>query len=115
MTYGADTASLAITPRNMQIKVRTNANFTIDEWLNGSIVVVFTGVSCASGTTTFTTAEATPLHFTDEYDECPNSGTIQVNNATIMFGNPIEVTVNGVTKQYADCWAMDAAGNGMCM
>ncbi len=64
---------------------------------------------------TFTTAEGTPLTFTDEFDECPNTGTIQVNNATIVFGTPIAVTVNGVTQNYADCTAMDSAGYGMCM
>jgi len=115
VTIGADTVGLTITPRNMQLKVRMNANFTYDEWLNGSIVTVFSPANCAAGTVTFTTAESTPLTFTNGSDDCPNSGTIQVNNATIVFGTPIAVTVNGTTQYYTDCLAMEFAGNGMCL
>lgn len=115
VTIGSDTFGLTITPRNMQFKVKTYADLTYDEWLNGSIVTVFSPANCAAGTVTFTTAESTPLTFTNELDECPNSGTIQVNNATIVFGTPIAVTVNGVTQYYTDCLDMENAGNGMCM
>lgn len=115
VTIGADTGGLTITSRNMQFKVRTNADLTYDEWLNGSIVTVFSPANCAAGTVTFTTAESTPLTFTNEFDDCPNSGTIQVNNATIVFGTPIAVTVNGTTQYYTDCLAMEFAGNGMCL
>jgi hypothetical protein len=115
VTSGYGTGGLTITPRNMQFKVRTYATLTYDEWLNGSIVTVFSPANCASGTVTFTTAESTPLTFDSAIDDCPNSGTIQVNNATIVFGTPIAVTVNGTTQYYADCLAMEIAGNGMCM
>ncbi len=115
VTSGSDTFGLTITPRNMQFKVKTYADLTYDEWLNGSIVTVFSPADCAAGTVTFITAESTPLTFDSELDECPNSGTIQVNNATIVFGTPIAVTVNGVTLNYTDCLAMESAGNGMCM
>jgi hypothetical protein len=116
VTDNFGTGGFTITPRNMQFKVRTNTGFfSYEEWLNGSIVMVFSPADCASGTVTFTTEESTPLTFTDEFDECPNSGTVQVNNATIVFGTQIAVTVNGTTKTYGDCFAMDAAGYGMCM
>jgi len=115
VTSGYGTGGLTITPRNMQFKVKTYATLAYDEWLNGSIVTVFNPANCAAGTVTFTTAESTPLTFDSAIDDCPNSGTIQVNNATIVFGAPIAVTVNGTTKTYLDCAAMDIAGNGMCM
>ena len=116
-TDGTDTGSATIGARNLQYKVRSNADSTVDEWMNGGIVFTFSPASCAAGTVTFTTAEATPLHFANYYDDCPDSGTLQVNNATIMFKglDGIDVTVNGVTENYSSCSTMEFAGNGICM
>jgi hypothetical protein len=112
---GYDSINLSISLTNLEYKVRTNADASIDEWLNGSIGIVWNPLVCASGIITFTTADATPLHYASGAETCPDRGTLQVNNATIVYGTPILVTVNGVTVPYADCAAMDMAGNGMCI
>ena len=120
-TNGVDSVSLTIGLTNLEYKQRTYDGYAyIDKWLNGTISIVWDPMYCASGTITFTTAENTPLRYTDIYDTCPDSGTLQVNNATIVYDkdnliNPILVTVNGVTYPFANCAAMDAAGDGMCI
>jgi hypothetical protein len=114
-TAGQNSISLTIGLSNLEFRERTNADATVDKWLNGTLSVVWNPLVCASGTITFTTADATPLHYSSISDTCPDTGTLQVNNAAIVFGTTIYVTVNGVTYPYASCVAMEAAGDGMCM
>ena len=49
-----------------------------------------------------------------DYWYCPISGTLSVNNARIVFGSPIQVTVNGVTAYYTNCDALANASGGLC-
>lgn len=109
-----NTISLTFTLSNLRDKWRYNTDGTVDHWLNGSIIIVWSPAVCRSGIITFTTADATPMHYLTISDTCPVSGTLKVNNATIVFGSPITVTVGGTTWNYTDCYDMEMAGSGMC-
>lgn len=115
---GAQPISLGITLTNLTDKVVSNFS-GIDEWINGSISIVWSPDlsqwGCLNGTYTFTTANSTPIH-TPGYG-CPTSGTVQVNNATIEFGKPsgtmvtVTLTGTGLSEVFSDCMSM---GGGMC-
>ena len=109
---------------NLQNKLRFHTNAmidpSIDQWVNGSVITTWTpdlsAFGCKSGIITFTTADATPLHYSDSMDDCPDSGTLQVNNATIVYFGPddpthIVVTVGTVSLPLDDCLSMP---NGIC-
>lgn len=115
-TDGMNTASLTISLTNLEYKERMYAaDYSVDRWLNGTLGIVWDPLVCASGTITFTTADATPLHYNNIFDTCPVSGTLQVNNATIVYGSSIIVTLNGVEYPYTDCTEMEMSGNGICL
>lgn len=113
------TVGLTITLSGLEDKWRMNiSDNSIDHWLNGSISLVWSPAYCQSGTITFTTADATPMHYASISDTCPDTGTVQVNNATIVFEpTQITVTAGGTSQTYPDCTAMEMAnnGSGICM
>jgi hypothetical protein len=112
----SQTLTLNIGLSNLQNKLRFNADASIDQWVNGSVTITWTPdlsfLGCKSGMVTFTTADATPLHFINNLDTCPDSGTLQVNNATIVY-NPgnIVITVGTGTISFSDCSLMQG---GIC-
>ena len=114
---------LDIALTNLQDKVRYNNYLdplfgSRDRWINGSITITWSPdlslYGCIGGTITYTTAVATPLHYVTSLaaDKCPASGTLVINNATIVYGNPIVVTVGNDQKTFATCSQMD--NNGLC-
>jgi len=116
----SQTLTLNIGLSNLQNKLRFNANASIDQWVNGSVTITWTPdlsiFGCRSGRITFTTADATPLHYFDNLDTCPDSGTLQVNNATIVYYGPddpthIVVSVGALSVPLIDCTYMEG---GIC-
>jgi hypothetical protein len=97
---------------NLINKVQKNLDTSWDQWVNGSVTISWTpdlsAFGCKSGRVTFTTADATPLHFAAPDSTCPSSGTLQINNATIVYygaedpGN-ILITVGTGTASVPDC------------
>ncbi|OGW35997.1 MAG: hypothetical protein A2X58_09145 [Nitrospirae bacterium GWC2_56_14] len=116
----SQTLTLNIGLSNLQNKLRTNTDASIDQWVNGSVTITWTPdlsiFGCRSGRITFTTADATPLHYLSNLDTCPDSGTLQVNNATIVYYGPddpnnIVITVGAVSVVRPDCSSMEG---GIC-
>jgi hypothetical protein len=116
----AETLTLNIGLSNLQNKLRFNANASIDQWMNGSVTITWTPdlsiFGCKSGRITFTTADATPLHYLNNSDTCPDSGTLQVNNATIVYYGPddpnhIVVSVGALSAPLIDCTYLEG---GIC-
>ncbi|OGW39891.1 MAG: hypothetical protein A2X58_01575 [Nitrospirae bacterium GWC2_56_14] len=82
---------------------------------NGRVIINYTPdeAGCIEGVVDITTPTDKPLVMTsaDGYS-CPVSGTLKVNNATIVFGSPITITVGTQAPvNYADCTAL---GGGVC-
>lgn len=82
---------------------------------NGRVIINYTpdDAGCFEGVFDITTPADKPLVLTsaDGYI-CPVSGTLKVNNATIVFGSPITITVGTQAPvNYADCTAL---GGGVC-
>lgn len=117
MSYsdGYNSVSLIISLSSLEDKWTYYVSGPVDHWINGSIGISWNPAYCASGIITFTTAADTPLHYAAILDTCPVSGTLQVNNATIVYGSPITVTVGTLEWTYLDCVDMDMAGNGICL
>jgi hypothetical protein len=111
---------LDIALANLQDKVRHNDIGSLlgsrDRWINGSITITWTPdlsvYGCIGGTITFTTAQATPLHYSIPASNCPASGTLVINNATIIYGNPIVIKVGNDQKTFNSCAEMDH--DGLC-
>lgn len=87
-----------------------------EESINGSVNISWTPDlsqwGCANGTYTFTTAA--PIHTPSaSLTECPTSGILQVNNATIQFNSneSVEVTVGTLSETFPSCQDI---GGGMC-
>jgi hypothetical protein len=116
----AQTLTLNIGLSNLQNKLRFNADASIDQWVNGSVTITWTPdlsiFGCKSGRITFTTADATPLHYFNNLDTCPDSGTLQINNATIVYFGPddpsnIVITVGALSVTRPNCLSMEG---GIC-
>jgi hypothetical protein len=111
---GSITLNIALS--NLQNKMRLNLNGSRDQWVNGSIIITWTPdlslYGCIGGKINFTTPDAAPLHFDTVLSTCPSSGTLQVNNATIVYGTPITVTVGTDVKTFNAC--TDMGNGGMC-
>jgi len=120
VTSPSGSLKLDIALANLQDRVRHNDIGSLlgsrDRWINCSITITWTpdlsAYGCIGGTTTFTTAEATPLHYSIPASKCPATGTLVINNATIIFGNPIVVKVGNDQTTFASCAEMDH--NGLC-
>ncbi len=113
---GTPTFGLSISFTNLEDKwhFMNDTAGTEHEWINGRITIDWNpDVSgCIEGIFDFTTADATPLTYTiADYWSCPVSGTLQINNATIVYGSPITVTVGSTSITYTSC---DQMGGAMC-
>ncbi len=106
---GSSIFAMTISLSNLKDKVRTNADLSTDEWIDGSIGLSWqpdlSQYGCVPGTITIGTGVATPIH-TLSGAECPASGTVTVNNATIVFGSPVTVTVGSDVKTFSSCTLM---------
>lgn len=84
--------------------------------MNGSIIISWTPdlslYGCIGGKINFATPDDLPLHFDAVLSNCPSSGTLQVNNATIVYGTSITVTVGKDVKTFTAC--TDMGNGGMC-
>lgn len=120
VTSPSGSIKLDIALANLQDKVRHNDIGSLlgsrDRWINGSITIAWTPdlsvYGCIGGTTAFTTAEATPLHYSIPTSKCPATGTLVINNATIIFGNPIVIKVGDEQTTFSSCAEMDR--DGLC-
>ncbi len=107
----------SVTLSGLEYKLLTYAGGGSDEWINGSVSIAWTPDlsqwGCLNGTYAFTTAVGTPVH-TPLLSNCPTSGTVQVNNATIQYNTDqtVTVSVGTLTETFSDCDSL--GGGGMC-
>ena len=115
LSSGGNMFTFTLSLTNLDDKIRTNADFSEDWWIDGSIGMTWApnlGGGCLPGTITITTVA--PIHTPDAVS-CPQSGELTVNNANVKFGVPsgiqVTVTVGGTSQVFADC---DSLGGGAC-
>jgi hypothetical protein len=120
ISSGGSAFTFVLSLSQLADKVRTNADLSEDEWINGSISMNWSpnpdASACLPGTLTISTVADTPIH-TPTYGSCPTSGTITLNNATIQFGVPtgtvgVLVTVGTSSVSLSDCYSL---GGSACI
>ncbi len=117
---GSSVFKLTLSLSNLDDKITTYfADGSVDEWLNGTMSITWSPSDpnvCVPGSLTATTV--TPLHYVSETaywnGDCPISGELTVNNADIVFGTSITVTVGTDVATYPSCYDFTIAGQ-QCM
>lgn len=116
---GGVTASVVSMKVDLEDKTQhmNDAAGTRRNWIDGSVEITRSPAvdGCLTGSMTIATAANAPRTFTIATGfTCPASGSVKINNSTITYSRPIQVSIDGgSTESYADCAAMEAVG-GIC-